>query len=38
MLILKRFVFSLLFHMNKLLKNEMEKFQFLEKIIFELEN
>ena len=32
MLILKKFVFNLLFHKKKLFKNEKGKFQFLRKI------
>ena len=33
MLILKKFAFNLLFHKNKLFKNERGKFQFLKKNI-----
>lgn len=35
---LKRFVFTLLLHMNKLFDNEMERWQFLKRIKFELKN
>lgn len=34
MLILKKFAFNLLFHKNKLFKNERGKFQFLKNIIW----